>query len=475
MTQSPAISFGTDGWRALIAEDFTFANVRACSIAVARYLHATGRATDGGVVGYDTRFASRQFAWAAARTLVKQGINPVTIADRPVPTPAASLGVVQRNRAIGIMITASHNPPEWNGFKVKSDKGGSASPSEVAQIESHLASAFVDAASMSDDSNDDAAIETADLNAPYINAISALVDIDAIRDAGIDIAVDSMHGSGAGIVPSALLGGTTSVAEIRSDVNPAFPGMKQPEPIRDNLPQLARAVTENRHDVGLATDGDADRLGVIDENGNYLTTLEVFSILFNHIKERRGTPGGAASTITMSSMVDDLAAHHGTENIRTPVGFKFVGPAMLDNACAIGGEESGGYAFAGHIPERDGPLSALMFLESMATTGKSPSQLLAEVHEITGPRFFNRIDTEFDPAQRDRIADALAQSVEPDRFGTDAISVDFTDGLRIEFADASWGVARLSGTEPLVRLYAESRTTQKRDEILGNLTQYLQV
>ena len=470
MTTAPNISFGTDGWRALVADEFTFDNVRACARAVAAHLRQEGRAEQGAVVGYDTRFASEQFAHEAAKALADAGIRNIAISDLPVPTPALSLAVVQQSRAIGIMITASHNPPEWNGFKVKSSQGGSASPEEVAKIEAFLPAAHQDT-DIRHQSRD--GIATCDLLTPYIDALTSLVDIDAIRNAGFNIAVDSMHGSGAGVIRQALAGGSTNVTELRSEVNPAFPGMKQPEPIEDNLAGLVDHVRARRCDVGLATDGDADRLGVVDESGCYQTSLEVFSMLFHHLKSRRGANGGAASTITMSSMVDQLAQHHGVDSIRTPVGFKFVGPAMIDNGCAIGGEESGGYAFAGHIPERDGPLSALIFLESMAHSGLSPSQLLAEIHDITGPRTFKRIDETFDPADRDRIADKIGQDIDMRTFGAHASAISQTDGLRIEYDDTSWGVARLSGTEPLVRLYAEARTPEHRNEILSDLAQLI--
>lgn len=468
--RAPDIRFGTDGWRAVIADDFTFANVRTCARAVAIHLERKGIAEPNVLIGYDTRFASRSFALQATQGLADCGVTSVTVAERPVPTPALSLGVVRGGYDIGIMITASHNPAEWNGVKVKSAEGGSASPEEVAQIE-----ACLDDARLRADSAPlvDIPANTADLVTPYEEVISRLVDINTIRDAGLSVAVDSMHGTGAGVIKRVLEGGTTSVTELRAEPNPAFPSMKQPEPIGENLSQLSRLVESSDFDVGVATDGDADRLGVIDESGNYMTTLEVFSMLFHHLKLRRNADGGAASTVTMSSMVDVLADHHGTQSVRTPVGFKFVGPSMLENGCALGGEESGGYAFAGHIPERDGPLSALMFLESMALSVQKPSQLLTEIHEITGSRTFKRIDCEFPPSDRDRIAGLVNQDVEGDAFGDEASSIDKMDGLRVEFRDASWGVARMSGTEPLVRLYAEASTPEQRDSILRSLGLYL--
>lgn len=468
--RAPDIRFGTDGWRAVIADEFTFANVRTCARAVAIYLARKGIAEPSVLIGYDTRFASRSFALQAAQGFADCGLTTVTVAEHPVPTPALSLGVVRGGYDIGIMITASHNPAEWNGVKVKSAEGGSASPEEVAEIEACLEEArlCVDSSPLAD-----GAANTEDLVTPYEDAISRLVDINVIRDAGLSIAVDSMHGTGTGVIKRVLQGGKSSVTELRGEPNPAFPGMKQPEPIGENLSQLSRLIVSSDFDVGIATDGDADRLGIIDETGNYMTTLEVFSMLFHHLKLRRKADGGVASTVTMSSMVDVLAEHHGTESIRTPVGFKFVGPSMLENGCALGGEESGGYAFAGHIPERDGPLSALMFLESMALSGQKPSQLLTEIHEIAGARTFKRIDCEFPPGDRERITNLVNQDVKADAFGNEASSINKTDGLRVEFRDASWGVARMSGTEPLVRLYAEAPTPEQRDSILRVLGLYL--
>ncbi len=502
----PQISFGTDGWRAIIAQDYTFENVQACALAVALEIEASNQTHRGIAVGYDTRFQSQAFAQTAAQTIANRGI-PVQLSDRPLPTPALSLAVTNMNAAAGVMITASHNPPEWNGFKVKSEAGGSAPPDQVERIESHLPEALAKqglpplAGEMSEGQRgpncSTAEIKTTDMVSPYLDQLASLVDIDTIKSAGIKVAVDSMHGSGAGIIATLLEGGKTQVTEIRSEVNPAFPGMKQPEPVEDNLEPLISLITDEtqgfprsagemsegqrgplppyRFDVGLATDGDADRLGVVAENGTYLTTLEVFSMLFHHLKSRRNLPGGAACTITMSSMMDRLVEHHNTDLYRTPVGFKFVGPAMIDNACVLGGEESGGYAFAGHIPERDGPLSALYFLESIAKSGKTPTQLLAEIHQITGPHTFRRIDIQFTPDQRDRIANALNDEAPTNLGNLTVQNQDRQDGLRLNLSNNAWAVVRLSGTEPLLRIYAEAPTETQREAILNDCRTHLGV
>ena len=437
-------------------------------------LHDTDQSHRGVAVGYDTRFQSENFAKAAAFAVSQTGI-PVQISDRPLPTPALSLAVTNMNAAAGIMITASHNPPEWNGFKVKSEVGGSAPPEQVERIEAHLPQTLASLEASSTSGTKGAPIESVDMVSPYLSQLSRLVDIERIKSAGFRVAVDSMHGSGAGIISRLLEGGSTEVVEIRGEVNPSFPGMKQPEPVEDNLAPLIDLINDEGFDVGVATDGDADRLGVVSENGVYLTTLEVFSMLFHHLKSRRSLPGGASCTITMSSMMDRLSEHHGVDLYRTPVGFKFVGPAMIDNACVLGGEESGGYAFAGHIPERDGPLSALYFLESMATSGKSPTELLAEIHQITGPHTFRRIDIEFEPYQRERIAETLAGDAPIKLGGVEVMYEDRRDGVRLDLSDGAWAVVRMSGTEPLVRIYAEASSEELREAVLKDFRAHLGV
>ena len=470
MKSQPDIRFGTDGWRAIIGDDYTFDNVQACAAAVAMDVQTTGQAQRGVAVGYDTRFQSYEFVRAAAEVIASRGI-PVFLSDRSLPTPALSYAVTTLGAACGVMITASHNPPEWNGFKVKSAAGGSAPPEQVERIEAYLPDALAN--SRLGAGLDTASIETVDMVSPYLEQLSRMVDVERIKSAGLRVAVDSMHGSGAGIIAALLEGGVSEVSEIRNEINPAFPGMKQPEPVEENLEPLISEINSYSYDVGLATDGDADRLGVVSETGGYLTTLEVFSMLFHHLKSRRNLPGGAACTITMSSMMDQLAEHHRVDLYRTPVGFKFVGPAMIDNACVLGGEESGGYAFAGHVPERDGPLSALFFLESMAMSGKSPTELLAEIHEITGPHTFRRIDIEFTPDQRERIASAVSGDAPAELGGVKVVTEDRRDGVRLDLSDGGWAVVRMSGTEPLVRIYAEASSIELRDAVLDDFRAHL--
>ena len=469
----PSIRFGTDGWRAIVGEDYTFDNVRACAAALAAHMLDSGLAKEGAVVGYDTRFISDRFAKAVAEVLAEAGIA-THLFDRPGPTPAGSLAITNLSAGAGAIITASHNPAEWNGFKVKSDAGGSAPPEMVDAIENHLAR-ILSAGQGAPSGAARGAITEFDPIGPYSERLAELVDATALRSAGLRVVVDAMHGAGAGVLPRVLAGGTTEVIEIRAEPNPAFPGMGQPEPVEANLSQLADAVREHGADVGLALDGDADRLGVFDENGDYMSTLEVFSLITDHLIGRKRAGGGVACTITMSSMIDRLGEKYGAPIYRTPVGFKYVGPTMVENACAAGGEESGGYAFRGHVPERDGPLSGLVFLEAMVHSGKTPSQLLSELHQIAGPHVFRRIDLEFHAQRSAEIRDALANA-QPDSLGGLSVeSEDRRDGVKYNLASGAWAAARLSGTEPLVRLYAEATDETALTAILADLQSLLAV
>ncbi len=471
MTPSTPISirFGTDGWRAVIAEEYTYDNVRACAQGLASHLKSVGEAHRGVVVGFDTRFSSDRFGAVVAQVIAANGID-VKLFSQPAPTPACSFGVVHEGGAAGVMITASHNPGEWNGFKVKSPAGGSAPPDMVEQIEAKVADVLSGAIAVETGSGSYEKIEIVPL---FVDQLESVVDVAPIKDSKLKVVVDSMHGSGSGILSRVLDGGNIDVIEIRSEANPAFPGMAQPEPVEHNLDPLIKAVKETGADIGIATDGDADRVGIVDENGRYQSTLEVFSLLGHHLLGRRNETGGIACTITMSNMVDLICKEFGQPVFRTSVGFKYVGPAMTDNDCVMGGEESGGYAFRGHIPERDGALSGLLYLQAMVMSGKKPSKLLAELHELTGPHTFRRIDAQFDDAKREEIGKSL-QTAEPTTLGGLKVeSADRRDGVRFELGGGSWAVARLSGTEPLARIYSEAHSDEERDRILSDLQKVL--
>ncbi len=470
------IRFGTDGWRAVIAEEYTFENVRACAQGFAADLVANGAPDAGVVVAWDTRFGSERFAAAVAEVLAGNGIR-AALCSRPTPTPAASFSVMERGAAGGIVITASHNPGEWNGFKVKSPEGGSAGPESVTRIEARVQEAQADPSRVQRvplrEAEAAGLVERFDPIPPYLEQLGKLVDTGPIRDAGLSVVVDAMFGAGGGLLPRLLSGGATTVVEINPEPNPAFPGMGQPEPVEANLARLSALVRDQGADAGVALDGDADRLGLVDENGRYLSTLEGFSLLAHHLLERRGERGAIVSTITMSSMVDRLADAYGVEAPRTAVGFKYVGPKMLELDAMLGGEESGGYALRGHVPERDGILSGLLFLEAMVTSGMRPSELLNTLHAVTGPHRFQRVDLTFDPGSRGELAERIATAAPGSLGGLAVDEVDRRDGVKFHLAGGAWAVIRLSGTEPLLRTYAEAADDASVDRLLSGLRELL--
>ncbi len=449
------IRFGTDGWRAVIAEDYTFEHVRAVAQATAGWLRRTGQARSGVVVGYDTRFLSDAFATAAAEVLAANGIA-VALASRAAPTPALSHAVLDREAAAGVVITASHNPARWNGFKVKQAAGNSAPPEVTSEIEQAVP-AILDGggAAGGADGEGAARIERFDPNPPYLAALREFVDLERIREAGLRVAVDSMYGAAGGLTAAAIGEGATTVHELHGEPNPAFPGMRAPEPIAPNLGALMRLLQEGEHDVGLATDGDGDRFGLVDEQGRFLNQLQVFALLVRYLLEVRGERGAIVRSITTTRMVDLLGERHDCPVFETPVGFKHLGPRMIDEDAITAGEESGGYAFRGHIPERDGVLSGLLLLDYMVQTGKPASQLLAELYAELGPHEYDRVDVTLREEERDAIAEQAAAATPSEIAGLRVVSRDTLDGYRFTLEGGWWLLMRFSGTEPLLRIYAE--------------------
>ena len=464
------IKFGTDGWRGIIAEDFTFDNVRLCAQGTADMLAANGddRAV---VVGYDTRFVSERFAAAVAEVFVGNGLH-VLLADRPAPTPAIGYNLVAREAGSGVVITASHNPPEWNGYKFKPDYGGSASPEIVAELERHVANAERRGqfrATPLAEGVRSGLVEYFDPEPPYLENLGRLVDLNGIRRAGLRVAVDSMHGSGGGYLARLVSGGSTSAVEIRGERNPSFPGMMQPEPLPHNLAGLIEEVAESDADVGLATDGDADRLGVVDARGRFVTTLEAFALLCYYQLEVLGNRGPLVRSITMTSMVDKLGKAYGVPVFDTPVGFKYLGPVMMREDALTAGEESGGYAFRGNIPERDGILSGLMILDLMVRTGKTVSELLSTLRDAVGPHYYDRLDLHFDEAEREAIERRVGSAQPPKLAGRPVEQIDTRDGYRFVLPEGYWALVRFSGTEPLLRIYAEGDSPEMVQSLLTEM------
>ena len=464
-----SIKFGTDGWRAIIAEDFTFDNVRLCAQGVVRYMQQRGLAQRGLVVGFDTRFASEDFARTVAETAAGSGVTTF-LCDRPAPTPTVTYNIVDRQAGGAVIITASHNPPTWNGFKYKPEYAGSASPEITDAIEEQISAvpnAPAEAPLPWSQALAGGVGRDIDPSSAYVSHLGRLLDLPGLRDAGLKIVVDPMYGAGAGYVPSIMGGGKTKVDEIHSERNPIFPGMRQPEPIADNLTQLMQVVTESNADAGFALDGDADRFGLVDEKGRLISPLQVFALLALYMLETRGERGPLVKSITTSRMIYRLGELFSVPVLETPVGFKYVGPLMMEENALIGGEESGGYGFRGHIPERDGILSGLFILDMMVRTGKRPSELLDYLYEKVGPHYYDRLDITLSTEQRDSIAGRIAD-VRPDTIGGVRVaSQDSIDGYRFILEDGSWVAVRFSGTEPLLRIYAEGENADRVDILLS--------
>ncbi len=462
------IKFGTDGWRAIIAEDFTFDNVRVCAQAVANYMKEAGLARRGLLIGYDTRFASEDFAAATAEVVAANGIK-VSLCTQPTPTPVISFSTQSRNFGAAVIITASHNPRQWNGFKIKSGNGMSAPPEVTEPVEKQvnlvLGGGGIKRMPLKEGRNK-GLIEYVDLAPEYMAQVAGLVDLDGIRKAGLKVAVDSMCGAGCGYTKMVLGKGATKVAEVNGERNPSFPGMERPEPIAVNLGALTKLIKRQHANIGLSTDGDADRVGIMDENGEFLNPLQVFALLTLYFLEVRGQRGPIVKTVTTGNMISKLGQIFNVPVYETPVGFRWVAPKMEETGAFIGGEESGGCGFRGHVLERDGVLAGILFLDFMVKTGKTPSQLLQYLYSKVGPHFYDRIDVDFKAEDRQSIMQRISGARVDDVAGKRIASRDSIDGFRFLLEDGSWFLIRLSGTEPLLRLYSESKSPQEVKDLL---------
>ncbi len=472
------IAFGTDGWRARVADDFTFENVRRCAEGVARYVVDRGEEAKGVVVAYDRRFASEHFAAAAAEVLLAYDVA-VALAAGAVPTQMASYEVVMRGAAAGIVITASHNPWTDNGFKVKSPSGAAGGPEMLAAIEAVIAGNGGRAIPRRPLADAEAAglLEPFDPFPGYERFVRRTLDLDALRAADVRVLVDPLWGSGAGWIGRLLAGGRIEVVEIHGERNPFFGGVN-PEPIRPNVDEALGLVAGGSFDLGLLLDGDADRSGAIDERGAFVHQLEVYGLLLYYLAEHRGMRQPAVKTVNETSMAERLGARYGIAVHETPVGFKYVGPKMIETGAMFGGEESGGYGFGMHLPERDGIYSDLLLLDLFLrerAAGRWPvSRAIAHLHEIAGPSFYQRIDVHVDraayPATKARLLVDLVANAPSELAGravtrTDALATG--DGFKFHVADGSWLLVRFSGTEPLVRVYVEATSGAVADAFLA--------
>ena len=465
------IRFGTDGWRALIAEDFTFENVARCALGLCVYLKEAGTAERGLVVGYDTRFLSPEFAETVAAVCSGQGIK-VFLANKAAPTPVLSYNVLHHQAGGAAIITASHNPGQWNGFKFKPEYAGSATQEITDRLEEAIAQSAAAIPHSVSEGRDSGLIVDVEPDTPYLDRIASLVDLDAIRAAGLDIVVDSMFGAGGGYLPTILGGGKTTIRELHGDRNPAFPGMEQPEPIAHNLTEISALIANEGASVGIALDGDADRVGIIDELGRFVTTLDTFSILAQYLLEQKNQRGALVKGVTSSIALNKLGEAYGVDVHEMRVGFKNIGPKMTEVDALMAGEESGGFAFRGHIPERDGILSGLYFLEYMATTGDSPTQLLHRLIDKVGPHSYHRRDIGFRASDRERILQRLNDPGLTEVAGVEILGSDTIDGRRLH-VDDGWLAVRFSGTEPLLRIYAEAADPEMVTRLLDGIMEHL--
>jgi phosphomannomutase len=477
-TARAQIVFGTDGWRARIADEFTFEAVRRCADGVARYVVGKGEQSKGVVIAYDRRFASEHFAMAAAEVLVAHEI-PVAYAAHAVPTQMSSYEVVERSAAAGIVITASHNPWTDNGFKVKAPTGSAGGPDMLKVIEQAIAEggpierrpfAEAEAAGL---------VERYDPFEGYETYLRRTVDLDALRAADVDILVEPMWGAGAGWI-SRLLGGDGAkirVTEIHQERNPYFGGVN-PEPIRPNVDMALADIVSGHRDLGLLLDGDADRAGAADEQGTFIHQLEVTGLLMYYLAEHRGLRQPVVISVNNTSMARRLGEIYGIDVHETSVGFKYIGPKMIETGAMMGAEESGGYGFGMHLPERDGVYADLLLLDLFMrekARGVWPvSKIVAKLHELAGPSFYRRVDVHVEKplyaGVKQRLIEGLADSP-PAEIGGQPIErtvrLETNDGYKFYVADGSWMLIRTSGTEPLVRVYTEATTPDGRDALIA--------
>ena len=459
------IGFGTDGWRGVIAEDYTFDNVRRAAQGFASYLLEQNRQGQWVVVGHDKRFASENFAAATAEVLAGNGFN-VYLTDGATPTPVIAYAVVDKKACGAVNITASHNPPTDNGFKVRDEHGGAIDPQGLKRIEALIPDSVEEVKRLVlNEGMRDGKIVMFDASEAYIVNLQKLVDLQKIKDAGLTVMVDAMWGNGAGWFPRLLNGGKTKVMEIHNARNPAFPEMKRPEPIRPNIDVGLKATVENHADVLLVTDGDADRCGIGDEKGEFINQLRVYALLALYLLEVRGERGAIVKTLSTTTMLNRLGQLYDVPVYETGVGFKYVAPKMMETNAMIGGEESGGYAFRGNVPERDGILANLYFLDFMVRTGKKPTELLKMLFDKVGEHFYDRIDTPFTGDRQSR--EQLILNAKPQTLGGLKVTgLDTTDGFKFKLEDGGWLLIRFSGTEPIMRVYCETTHQDKVSAIL---------
>ncbi len=465
-----SIKFGTDGWRGIIGDDFTFANARIVAHAIARYVVRAEDARKGVLVGYDHRYAAERVAAAVAEVISTTG-TPVWLADKPCPTPAISLLVRQRGAAGGIVVTASHNPYSWNGLKYKASYGSSPLPSIVAKIENELEGVLAKGLSPLPPRKE--LIHSFEPMVAYLDTIEKLVDWQRLRDAKFRFVADPMHGSATGVLHQLFTRNGIACEEIRGTRDPRFGGV-HPEPIEPHIDALRKAVLAGKCDAGFAADGDGDRIGAIDRDGNFINPHQIFALLVWHLIGTRNLPGDIAKTFSVTKLIDALAAKFSRKLHEVPIGFKYICEIMLEQNILIGGEESGGIGTSLYLPERDATVSALLLAELMAWYGKSLGELVRTLHKEFGEHHYGRIDLDVKPAQKTK-AIAHFSSAKLRRFRGWAVKRrENMDGIKLYLDDIGWVMVRASGTENLLRIYAETSTEATTQKVLRSAVSAIQ-
>jgi len=474
------IHFGTDGWRAVISDTFTFHNLRLLGQAIADAVGSehwlNGKATPENmdphkmVVGYDTRFLSDRYAVDMARVLAANGYK-VLLSQSDAPTPVISFTVRHQGAIGGVMITASHNAPRYNGVKLKAAYGGSALPEQCRRVEVYLNDNESRGRGPNqmdfEQARQAGLIQRINPLPAYYEHLRNLINFDLIAENPQRIVVDSMYGSGRGVMKGVLQGTGCEVQEIRAELNPGFGGV-HPEPIGRYLGALASAISTGMGDLGLVTDGDADRIGAMDGRGNFVDPHKIMALSLRYLVEKRGWHGPVIRTVSTTSMIDRLAERYGLPMYETPVGFNHIADYMLQGDVLIGGEESGGISFQGHIPEGDGILMGLLLLEIVAASGKTLYELVENLLEEVGPAFYQRTDLRLShPVSKEAMSRSLVDEAPAEIGGEKVVRISTVDGIKYLMADGSWLLIRPSGTEPVLRVYAEGRTSQMVQDLLG--------
>jgi phosphoglucomutase len=455
------IKFGTSGWRAIIADEFTFANVRLATEAIGRYVKRRNPSPTL-LVGYDTRFASENFGREVARVLSSQNIH-ARLCSQAVPTPGVAYTIMSQKLDGAINITASHNPGEYNGLKFSTPDGAPALPEVTSEIENEIVQLQKSNWEFSGKANDPL-IESIDIGPAYLRDLATKVDLKKIRDANLSLAYDALHGSGAGYLDGLLKQHNIPAMALHTTRDVYFGG-HHPEPADEQLGELKVVMKKNGLKLGLATDGDADRFGVLDEGAEFIYPNELIAMLVDYLIESRGWPGGVARTVATTHLIDRVAKLHKREVLETPVGFKYIGEYIKEGRIFLGGEESAGLSIRGHVPEKDGILACLLIAEMVASRGKSLKNQLNELFSRVGAVYNRRLNVKLDPAISQRVKQKIAADVK-EFHGRHVVEQNRVDGLKLLFGDGSWVLMRPSGTEPVVRFYAESTSTADLDKLL---------